>query len=80
MSERAFKRLLGPLAAYLSQEAFVFGQQTSSVLHGDVQSSPVELHEGDGELEAAEREEKSAYTPAKSSQRRSRGSGAHVWS
>lgn len=28
----------------------MFGEQASSVLHGDIQSSPVELHEGDGEL------------------------------
>lgn len=34
----------------LPQQAFVFGEQTSTVLHGHVQSPPVELHEGDGEL------------------------------
>lgn len=36
---------------YLSQKAFVFGEQTSAVLHGDIQSPPVELHEGNAELE-----------------------------
>lgn len=30
----------------------MFGEQTPTVLHGDVESSPVELHEGDGELKA----------------------------
>ena len=35
---------------YLSQKAFVFGEQTSAVLHRDVQSSSVELYEGNTEL------------------------------
>lgn len=36
--------------AHLSQQAFVFGEQASAVLHGYVQSPPVEFHEGNGEL------------------------------
>lgn len=30
----------------------MFGEQTPAVLHGDIESSPVELHEGDRELKA----------------------------
>lgn len=42
--------LMGQLHQYLSQKAFVFGEQTSTVLHCDIQSPPVELHEGNTEL------------------------------
>lgn len=44
-------------SAHLPQQALVFGEQASTVLHGHVQSPPVELHEGDGELKPAERAE-----------------------
>ncbi len=35
---------------YLSQKAFVFGEQTTAVLHGNIQSPSVQLHEGNREL------------------------------
>lgn len=34
----------------LSQKAFVFGEQTSAVLHRNIQSPSVELDEGNAEL------------------------------
>lgn len=41
---------------HLSQEAFVFGEQASSVLYGHVEGPPGELHEGNRELKPGEAE------------------------
>lgn len=43
---------------YLSQKAFVFGEQTSTVLHSDIHSPSVKLHKGNTKLnpEQTERE------------------------
>lgn len=71
---------------YLSQKAFVFGEQTSAVLHRNIQSPPVELHEGNGELKPnkAQRDRADSVLTTlsllMSSGYHQRGSGTHVWS
>lgn len=42
--------IVGQIHQNLSQKAFVFGEKTSAVLHRNVQSPSVELHEGNTEL------------------------------
>jgi len=45
----------GGVETDLSQKALVFGEQTPAVLHRHVQRPPVELHEGNAELEPERR-------------------------